>query len=235
METMIFALIDYWKYRNQKGKYSDASLEADGWVRATEVNLLRMADDERSLAQTFFIHPRRSIISWAIMYMQGADALTSHVGIIAEERNICEVIISAGVVKRPVSVYADGFSYFRVSDFDFPPEVQLGIVRTAEERIGDPYDLSRIARHAGSILSGWDRGGKENYAVYGDVLMVLSAMAFPCFRTHRAAKYAISIYLLMVSTGRLRRVMSHRGEWSRPHHLLTNKSYAEQWESRGEL
>lgn len=232
---MLFALADYWKYRKQKGKYSDAQLEAAGWVRATETNLQKMADDKRSIAQIFFTHPRHSPVSWAIMYMQGADAITSHVGIIVEERNICEAIISGGVVKRPISVYADGSSYFRVSDFDFPPDVQLNIARSAEEFIGTPYDLSRIARHAGAILTGWDQGGKENYAVYADVLIVLGAMAIPRFRWHKTARYAIPLYLLMVSAGRLRRVMPHRGEWSRPQDWARKKSYAEEWESREAL
>jgi hypothetical protein len=169
------------------------------------------------------------------MYMQGADALTSHVGIIVEECNIVEAIISAGVVKRPISVYADGHSYFRISEFDFPSEAQASIIQAAEDAIGRPYGLSRIGRHVGAILSGWDRGGKENYSVYGDVLIVLSAMAIPGFRRCRIARCAIPLYLLMVSTGRLRRVMSQRGEWSRPQDLLDKKSYADEWVSRGEL
>ncbi|MEW2487370.1 hypothetical protein [Streptomyces sp. NPDC048411] len=228
-------MIDYWKYRKQKGKYSDASLEANGWVRATEDNLRHMADDRHSLAQTFFIHPRRSLVSWAIMYAQGPGALTSHVGVIVEERNICEALISRGVIKRPISAYADGFSYFRVSDFSFPREVQLKITQTAEGFIGTPYDLSRIARHAVAILSGWDRGGKANYSAYGDVLITLSVMAFPRFRLNRFARYAILLYLLTVSTGRFRRAMPHRGEWSRPQDLARKKSYADEWESQGEL
>lgn len=232
---MIFAFIDYWQYRKQKGKYSDASLEADGWVRATEDNIRHMADDRRSLAQTFFIHPRRSLVSWAIMYAQGSGALASHVGVIVEEHNICEVIISEGVIRRPISVYADGFSYFRVSDFNLPRNVQLGIVQTAEELIGTPYNLSRIGRHAVAILSGWDRGGKVNYSVCGDVLIALGVMAFPCFRFNRIARCAIPLYLLTVSTGRFRRAMPHRGEWSRPQDLVRKKSYADEWESQGEL
>lgn len=226
---MIFALVDYWKYRRRRGKYSDASLEAAGWLRATEDNIQRMVADRRSLGQIFFTHPRRSLVSWAIMYAQGPGPLVSHVGIIVEEGNICEAIISMGVVRRPIAIYADGVSYFQISDFDIPPEDQLGVIRTAEELIGTPYHLSRIVRHAGSILSGWDRGGEENYSVYGDVLAVLSLMALPLFRCHKAARRAILLYLLVVSLGRFIRVMPHRGEWSRPQDLALGRTVGEEW------
>lgn len=201
-------------------------------MRATEENIQRMTGDSRSLGQIFFTHPRRSLVSWAIIYGQGSGPIPSHVGIIAEDGHICEALISKGVVRRPVAVYADGISYFRISDFNIPPEDQLGLARTAEEFIGTPYDLSRIARHAGVILSGWDRGGKANYSIYGDVLAALGFMALPRFRWHKMARRAILLYLLIVSLGRFHRRMPHQGEWSRPQDLARNKTLGEEWESR---
>ncbi|MFF2573964.1 hypothetical protein [Streptomyces sp. NPDC058084] len=159
--------------------------------------------DEHYVGQIFFTHPRGSVVSWAIMYMQGPGPLTSHVGLVVNDGLIYEAIVSRGVVKRPLSVYADGVSYFRISEFEFTAEQRAGLIAASEHDLGAPYGLGQVAKLGASIACGWDIDhGEGNYRLYGDVVATLSILSLP--RKGRALRWLIPAYVIMVALGRIR-------------------------------
>lgn len=212
---MMFALVDYFMYRKQRGRYADASLRAQGWMLASQENIQRVIA-KGSVGQYFCLHPRVSTISWAIMYLQGQET-ASHVGTIVENGYIVEALVSSGVVKRAFDVYADGRSYFIVSNLPLTEDKQAGIAAAAEKYIGAPYGFMTLARLAVSTFFGWDRWHKGNYFLHGDVLIALLGISVPSLWVSswpRIGWYAIAFYILAILTGRIRRLKHVRRQQS---------------------
>src|ERR1700730_4899712 len=106
---MIFALIDYLKYQFQKGQYSRANLERDGWFFADKSSV-GMLDSVRN-GDMLFCQPIGSFTSWVVMYFQGGPC--SHVGTLTENKTVLEAI-TTGVTERPASAYFDGKHFLAI-------------------------------------------------------------------------------------------------------------------------
>ena len=92
---MIFALVDYLRYRFQRGPYSPRKLEEGGWFLAdkSSLNMLKAARN----GDVLFSQPVNSFTSWVVMYFQGGPC--SHVGMLTNEGTVIEAI-AIGVIER---------------------------------------------------------------------------------------------------------------------------------------
>jgi len=64
--NMVFAIADYFKYREHKGRYSFSALEKKGGRLATKENFPK--PEEIPPCSTMFHHSFNSFISWLVMY-----------------------------------------------------------------------------------------------------------------------------------------------------------------------
>ena len=103
----LFALIDYFKYRLKRGRYSCTALEKAGWKLATRDNLLPFADKFK-IGDVLFYHDPNSVRGWMIMYW--TDCVASHVAGFVENGQLLDATTS-GVMKHPFTDYLDGRSY----------------------------------------------------------------------------------------------------------------------------
>jgi len=63
---MIFAIVDCLTYLAERGRYSPRALAAQGWTHVTPETFA--AAEDAPPATVFVIHPRRSMLSWVVMY-----------------------------------------------------------------------------------------------------------------------------------------------------------------------
>ena len=95
---MVFAFIDYLKYRLQYGRYSPARLSSDGGFLADRSTLNRL-DNVRD-GDIIGCHPTDFFLGWVVMYV--SDYPFSHVGILTTGQTVIEATLS-GTVERPAA------------------------------------------------------------------------------------------------------------------------------------
>jgi hypothetical protein len=178
---VIFALVDYLKYRFQWGQYSPRKLEEDGWFFAdkSSLDMLRAARN----GDVLFSQPINSFTSWVVMYFQGGPC--SHVGMLTSEGTVIEAI-TAGVVERSASEYFDGKHYVGIREHrEWNSEMGQQLVSTARSQIGCKYNWGGVVSLGFHILIGnhWDWRPRISF----DVLIFLAtawltAYKFPSAR-----------------------------------------------------
>lgn len=135
---MIFAAVDLTNYLLGRGKYSPRSLRATGMQLATIENFA--GQNEAPGGNTFFLHYRRSILSWFIMYLTHSTA--SHTGIYIGGGYIADVT-TAGSGVRPLEGILDGKSWLWDTRDIFaaqPPHVMNNFAANAVSNLGKEYN-----------------------------------------------------------------------------------------------
>lgn len=132
---MIFAVADCLAYLTGRGRYSSRVLTARGWRRVTPE---MFAEAERLPPATIFVvHPRRSMVSWLVMYATNSAA--SHTAIYLGEGYICDAT-TAGTMIRPLSdLLGDGTWFVDNRDQPIPDEARARIVEAAVRMVGTPF------------------------------------------------------------------------------------------------
>jgi hypothetical protein len=116
---MIFAALDYLRYKLRKGNYSDSAIRAEGGRLAIAENF---ADWERlASGHIFMYHGADSILSWSVMYF--TSSIWSHTGMFTEHGRIVDST-TGGVVEHSLSDYFDGRSYMAILTFKEPLSLQ---------------------------------------------------------------------------------------------------------------
>lgn len=148
---MLFATIDYLKYRLRVGRYARYSTESEmgvaflGALPDEAVRLLKPGD-------CLLTSDYDSVISWAIMYLTSSEV--SHVAILVDNGVITHATLS-GVATQPISELYDAkrrILPLRLRD-DMPRDE---IRERALSLLGTPYSWVAVRRKLLWILSGRD-------------------------------------------------------------------------------
>lgn len=112
---MIFFLIDYLKYRNRNGPYSDASLEKEGWKKGP---YFIGRESVFRPSHIVVVHTRGSFISWLVMYYSSSRA--SHVCQCLADSVVAD-FTTGGLVEHKVSDYFDENHFLALRSTDPGP------------------------------------------------------------------------------------------------------------------
>jgi len=112
---MLFALLDYYRYRSQREIYSTA------YIRERNGHLLTRENFPDPTVfkpgSVFFIHRRVSLTSWFIMYVTSSP--WNHTGIFTGDGTVVEAL-TGGTIEHPFSDYLDGRSYMSAYTPPYP-------------------------------------------------------------------------------------------------------------------
>ena len=134
---MLFAIIDYIKYKNRMGMYSERSLQSQGGRLAVVASFPLLHEyDPRYI---FILHTRDSFMSWLVMYYTCSP--WSHVGSFSERGFILDATTS-GVIEHPFADYLDGKSY-----------IVIRMLKDADK--SDAMNLIKVGRSAIGLKFNW--------------------------------------------------------------------------------
>jgi len=139
---MLFALIDLTKYLCKVGPYSARSLTGIGAIYASPAAFDAFNASAR-LGDQLFVHPRLSLVSWAIMYLTNGP--WSHVGTLMGNGEVCEAVTS-GVGVHRLERYFDGRHYLRAVQLFLSDDEGLRARAYIQSEIGKPYAWRKIRR-----------------------------------------------------------------------------------------
>jgi hypothetical protein len=148
---MIFAIVDYLKYRFRKGHYAHSSiLQEGGRLAAPEL----YGDLERAHPGDILIyHGSNSILSWLVMYY--TDSVWSHTASFGENGALYDAT-TGGVIKHHFSDYLDENGYIALMT-PTPPmtsdEIRASI-QWAEKQIGAGFNWWGVLRFWAAIVLG---------------------------------------------------------------------------------
>lgn len=169
---MIFAVIDYIKYRFHYGKYSLESIKKQGGRLATKENV---PSPQSFLPGTNFVyHSFDSFISWLIMYY--TSSVWSHCGIIVGDGYVADAT-TGGFIKHPLADYLDG----------------KGCIAFTRYKEMDEESGKRVAAHAESLV-----GAAFNYI---GVICLFFTVIFginPSYRIRFSLDILISLLILAI-------------------------------------
>jgi hypothetical protein len=175
---VLFALLDYVRYRRQRGRYRPAVLAREGLKLAIPENF--EGTEAPQPADVFFMHTRLSTLSWLVMYVTNFPC--SHMGVFGYDGMVIDAT-TAGVVKHPFSDYLDGQSYLRVAHTSRrgTPDQQRDAVAYVESEIGTPYGWAISARIAARVIFGvrQDPSYRPHPRLWADTLMLLGLATIP--------------------------------------------------------
>lgn len=148
---MIFAALDFVRYKLRRGKYSAKAIRAEGGQLATSANFAKI--EAFGPDHLFFYHNADSFRSWFIMYF--TSSVWSHTGMFTEQGNIIDATTS-GVIEHPLSDYFDGRSYIAIKTFKekLSQEQIAGILDFSRGQIGCGFNWRGIWRLFFSIILG---------------------------------------------------------------------------------
>jgi hypothetical protein len=198
MLNVIFALIDYLRYRFQKGPYSLRKLERDGWFVGdkSSLDVLKAANDGDILC----CQPLNSPASWIVMYFQGGPC--SHVAMLTKQGNVIEAIAS-GVVERPASVYFDGKHYLTIRHHQqWTEEMGRALVSSMRKLIGCRYGWGKLVSLGFHILIGNTSDWRPRIGIDAFILLAtvwLAAYKIPSIRwvvLAIGALYAATLFMV---------------------------------------
>jgi len=172
---LIFALLDYWQYRRQRGRYAPAHF------RVPNIRLMSAANFPDLYTfkpgDLFLLHTRGSVISWAVMYF--TQSVWSHTGLFSGSGNILHATTS-GVIEEPFASHFDNHSFACLIDPGLSDEGREKAISYARSRLGAPYGWGIVLVHAvDAILS---RREEIHMRLYADVLFVFGVMSLPAIR-----------------------------------------------------
>jgi hypothetical protein len=160
---VIFALLDFTRYRFHLGLYSDASLYAEGWIPATSNYF--SGENEPKPGYYFVLHRRQSIISWLIMY--GTQSRANHAGIFVGDGLVIDALLS-GVTQHRMSDYFDGRTFIITNERTL---IRADLHQSQKQNSGITKDLRKINKEF--------QGERPHLRLFADVSLTLGALALP--------------------------------------------------------
>lgn len=167
---MLYAAIDYWKYRNRRDKYSPQAMEDNGYLLAIESNFQEYKNIP--LGHIAFVSTSGSIASWAIMY--SGNGVASHVANFYGD-GVLHDTITSGVQRREFSEYFDGISY--ISILPPPPGTDLTYAKKFMDfSLGAPYNWLGIIRLGLAKILG--NGYGTPWYICADIFLILGIISW---------------------------------------------------------
>ncbi|MEO3864245.1 hypothetical protein [Rheinheimera fenheensis] len=135
---MIFALLDYFKYKKRIGKYSDESLRNIGLKKASVSEFPNWKNIP--FGEILFVHTANSSLSWVIMYF--TNSVLSHTAIIYGN-GIVHDTTTDGVLRHSLENYFYGESYieFRTLPSNRTPEEMRAFL---DSTLGHGYNWTGV-------------------------------------------------------------------------------------------
>lgn len=211
---MIFAALDYLRYRLRKGNYSDRAIRAEGGRLAIAENF----PDWNTLesGHIFMYHGAGSVLSWSVMYF--TSSIWSHTGMFTEHGRIVDAT-TGGVVEHPFSDYFDGRSYMGILTFKQPLSAQesSSLVTSLRKAVGCRFSWRGIWRLFFHIILGAHASYRVRFSV--DVLIVLAMFsplvllspAFAWVLTALAVLYMIAVLVNAPKRTHMRQILAAQG------------------------
>lgn len=168
---MIFAMADCLAYLAERGRYSPTALAAGGWNLVTPETLA--AAEEAPPATIFVIHPRRSMVSWMVMY--GTNSPASHTALYLGGGYVCDAT-PQGTMIRPLSDVLSERTWF--TDNRRQPiseEARARIVESAVKMVGTPYGWFTVVLLAWMHVAGLRPD--SHLRLWGDAALLLALPA----------------------------------------------------------
>jgi len=201
---MLFAMLDYVRYRRGKGIYSDANIRGQGGRLAVSENFHEL--ESLGPGHLFLCHTRYSVLSWLVMYY--TSSVWSHTGIFTEQGRIIDVT-TAGVIEHPLSDYFDGKSFiviFGLKEGIVSHEQLDEGLKWLRSEVGGGYDWFRILQMLWSTISGANEKYRLRFSAdFLIIALILTPLA--CWSRVIGILLAIgsAIYLFTVIANILRR------------------------------
>ena len=206
---MLFAVVDYIKYKLQKGIYSPKSIQEHGAVLAEPSLLPKL--EKFGPGDFLFVHTADSILSWAVMYYTG-PTIWSHEALFGKDGYLYDCT-TQGVMEHHISDYFDGKSYILV----FPLNSKIsenkkkkGIL-WLEQQIGSKFNWKGIFFFWLAIISGNDEDFRM--CCVADILILLSILMAIFYKIpiiRYAFLYFGIFYLFVVIFSRIRMKVSQK-------------------------
>ena len=169
---MIFAIVDCLTYLAERGKYSPKALTAQGLSLVTPETFA--AAEDAPLGTVFVIHPRRSLLSWVVMYNGNSPA--SHVTTYIGGGYVCDASPPAVMIRRLSDVLTQG-SWFIDNRLQPISEADRArIVNLAVSIVGTPYGWFTAARIGWGNATGFRRSSHPRLWTDTAVLLALPAL-----------------------------------------------------------
>jgi hypothetical protein len=167
---MLFAIIDYIKYRNHKDHYSFKEIENEGGILAKCDNF----PDPTAIKpfSSLFYHPFGSFISWLIMYYTGG--VWSHYAIFIRNGYLSDQT-TEGSINHPFVDYLDGRGYVKIFilNSNITEDKIDELEMACKKDIGKRYNYPRVINMFFQIILGFRDSYKLRFTL--DIL-ILSAM-----------------------------------------------------------
>jgi len=203
MAPVIFALVDYVRYRFQRGPYSPQKLKEDGWFLADESSL-EMIKGARD-ADILFSQPTNSFTSWVVMYFQGGPC--SHVATLTKAGTVVEAITS-GVVERSASVYFDGKHYLAIGKHrQWNEEIGQRVVSFMRSQVGCRCGWGKIVSLGFHILIGDHSDWRPRISF--DVLILLATAWLAAYKFHSVQWGILTVGAVYAGTVSIIRLRPH--------------------------
>lgn len=171
---MLFALLDYYRYRSQRGIYSTAYIRERNGPLLTRENFPDPTVFKPG--SVFFIHRRVSLTSWFIMYVTSSP--WNHTGIFTGDGTVVEAL-TGGTIEHPFSDYLDGRSYMSAYTPPYPSaNGPMNAVAHVRSMIGVPYNWLGVLRLGAKILLGRHSHYRPRLSI--DVLVIRGEVSHVC-------------------------------------------------------
>ncbi len=169
---MLFAAFDFLAYLAERGRYSPEALAASGWQPVTPETLAEA--DNAPPASVFCLHPRRSILSWVVMY--GTNSVASHTAIYLGGGYVCDAT-TKGVGIRPLGHVLSERCWFVDNRMQpIPEETRARLVQNAVKLVGTPFGWATVVRIGAMQATG--ARDQTHPRLWADTILLLTLPAF---------------------------------------------------------
>ncbi|HLX72215.1 MAG TPA: hypothetical protein VKV04_21570 [Verrucomicrobiae bacterium] len=204
---MLFALLDYLRYRARQGNYTTASIRAQGGRLAVSENFPGV--ETFGPDYIFGYHRVGSVMSWAVMYY--TSSIWAHVGHFSENGCVLDVTTTAGVCEHPFFDYLDGKSFVgvKVSKTPFTPSQRAKMLAWGRQHIGERFSWEKIVIFFFAIVLGAHKKYRFRFSAdFAIVALVLSPIALVSKRFGQvlAALAILYAFAVIVNTPKRRKM-----------------------------
>jgi hypothetical protein len=191
---MIFAIIDYLKYRFNKGIYSKVSITKDN-VYLADKNCLPVLESCKPL-DILLVHTKNSFLSWLVMYYTG-PTIWSHVATFGYNGYIYDAT-TKGVIKHHISDYFDGNTYIAVRQLEgVSEEKRKEASFFLETNVGCKFNWKGILMLWLKIISGKNDHYRLRYS--SDIIIALLFLALLSCRFFVMQVFITVVLLVYIS------------------------------------
>lgn len=211
---MLFALLDYLKYRARKGPYSTAAIRAQGGRLAVPENCPGF--ENFGPEYLFVYHRANSFTSWAVMYY--TSSVWSHVGKFSENGNVIDAT-TGGVIEHPFADYFDGKSFVTALKLKEPitDQQRTAMLKWGRERIGDRFGWEKIVLFFFAIVFGAHESYRFRFSAdFAILALALSPIAllskrFGLILGALAVLYVLTVMLNTPKRRRMAKILVEQG------------------------